>query len=176
MPLLPDSFLEMVMLTAVPGAPADVASPGPVEQPYRSPVHAAIGTAVDDARRTGRRAAVCLVDLTRTDPQARPSVNALEAAVAGCLRRDDRYVRVGDALVVVAPGLDHPAQGDRLAERLRAVVTTGDRDGAVGMALYPVHGRDAAALLDSARASALRARLGSGLLDHPSRLTSRVLS
>ncbi len=175
MPLLPDSFLEMVMLAAAPAAAAD-AIPQLVEQPYRSPVHAVIGAAVDDARRSGRRAAVCLVDLSRSDAQARPSVNALEAAVAGCLRRADQYVRVGDALVVVAPGLDHPAQGDRLAERLRAVVTTGDRDGVVGMAIYPVHGRDAAALLDSARASALRARLGSGLLDGDPRRSLRAVS
>jgi hypothetical protein len=176
MPLLSESFLEMVLTAAVPDVAGAGTGAGAVQHPYRSPAHAAIGVAVDDARRTGRRAAVCVVDVPAGTAAQRPSAAMIHADVARTLRPGDHAVRLGEAIVIVASGFDHPAAADRLADRLRAAPLVRDHDAAVGMALYPVHGRDAATLLDSARASALRARLRLGIPATESGVTRRVPS
>ena len=120
----------------------------------------AIEAGLDDARASGTRAAVCLADLAPAETQA-ATPDALDAADAWLLSRlrdGDRLYRVGSTLVVVASGLDHPGEGERLADRVRALPAGGDPP-IVGLAIYPVHGDDAVTLFNRARASARRERL-----------------
>lgn len=119
----------------------------------------AIDAGLDEARASGTRVAVCLADLAPADTQpATPeAIDAADAWLLPRLRDGDRLYRVGSTLVVVASGLDHPRQGELLAARVRTL--PGDVPPVVGLALYPVHGDDAATLFERARASARRERL-----------------
>lgn len=115
-----------------------------------------VDEAIADARRTGHRVAVCVVDLGLLDARdMHVAVDAVADTVTAHTRRRDQLCRLGPLLVVLASDLRHPVEGDRLAERLRAAA--GDR-AAVGLALFPAHGLDAEALITAARASAARSR------------------
>lgn len=114
----------------------------------------AIGAALAEAERDALRVAVC-VGLVEAGTGGEIDA-ALGASIATRLRRGDSQHRVGDVVVVVGARLAHPADGDRLADRLRASSPEGRM--AVGLAVHPVHGADAATLLAAAFASALRMR------------------
>lgn len=122
----------------------------------------AIEAGVDEARGTGTRAAVCIANLAAIDGSTAAGSAVLDAADAWLLSRlraNDRLYRVGGTFVIVASGLSHPHEGERLADRVRALPGAGGETLNVGLAIYPIHGDDATTLLDRARTSAHRATL-----------------
>lgn len=166
MAFLSDALSELVTLAAPPGLvealDADDA-PAPLF-PFDDQALAlrAIEAGVNDAHAAGTRAAVCVVDLTAVDGTTADGGAFLDAADAWLLSRlraNDRLYRIGGTFVVVASGLEHPQEGERLAERITAMPSAGGDAPHVGLAIYPTHGDDAATLLDRARTSARRATL-----------------
>lgn len=163
---LNDALSELVTLASPPALAEALAADDLPEAPLftlddQALALRAIEAGVDEARASGARAAVCLADLAPTDIGPKPSSATLDAADAWLLRRlraTDRLYRVGSVLVVVATGLDHPHEAERLAERVRTMPVGPDLP-VVGLAIYPLHGEDAETLFGRARASARRVRL-----------------
>lgn len=139
-----------------------------------APATRTLDDAIAAARTTGRRVAVCVVGLQglaalsagcgpATADAARASV---DAAVRGAMRRADAAVAIGrGAVLVVARDLGHPADAERVADRLRAALSPVPGEARapgvrvhVGLAIFPNHGDDARALLAAAEASLGRAR------------------
>ncbi len=166
MAFLTDALSELVTLAAPPELVEALAaddSPAPIfDFDDQALALRAIEAGVDEARATGTRAAVCVADLTAIDGTTAAGGALLDAAdtwLLSRLRGNDRLYRIGGTFVIVASGLSHPHEGERLAERVRALPIVGGETPHVGLALYPAHGDDATTLLDRARTSARRATL-----------------
>ena len=126
----------------------------------------AIEAGIDEARTSGTRAAVCVADLTAVDDGTAsrgPVLDAADAWLLRHLRPTDRVYWLDGACLVVASGLGHPHDAERLADRVRALPAAGETPLAVGLAIYPTHGDDAVTLLDCARRSARRAATPRGV-------------
>ncbi len=161
MTILSNAFDELVTLAASPmadDASANDVSPSAAAPADDAPVLRAIQGAVDEAHGSGVRVAVCSADLSgwaRTHAEK----DVFEAAYAWLqprLRPGDGLHRVGHELVVVVANLGHPGNGERLAERIHAMLAADGDAPLVGLAVFPAHGDDAATLLERARASAQR--------------------
>lgn len=172
MTFLNHALSEYMTLAAPPGT-ISAFGPGIVPEPHfdlddEALALCAIDAGLDDAERTGTRAAVCVVTLTSFEHLLDASPADIDAADAWLLRRlrpQDRLYRVGGSFVVVTSGLQHPHEAELLAERLGKLPPARGETPAVGMALYPTHGADAVSLLERARASEHRARQQRRLAD-----------
>jgi diguanylate cyclase (GGDEF)-like protein/PAS domain S-box-containing protein len=131
--------------------------------------------AIGQAERQRSRLAVMFMDLDGFklvndtlghawgDELLRNVAGRLESAV----RQADTVARLGgDEFTLLLPGLDRPADAERIAEKvlaaLRPPFVLGSREflvtGSMGVALYPEHGRDSESLVRNADAAMYRAK------------------
>lgn len=164
MPLVADAFDELLTLAVPPLGVVDdqMAPAGAVGAPAVAPVvsiERVLEHALRDARATAQRLAVCVVEPAEPFAPAESSTGPqrLRAWVQRHLRTSDRLSEEG-TLVVVASGLHHACEAERLAARIRRCPADWTTRPIVGLAIFPTHGDDAATLLEQARASATRAR------------------
>ncbi|WP_176785747.1 diguanylate cyclase domain-containing protein [Propionivibrio dicarboxylicus] len=126
--------------------------------PNRRLLHDRLQVAIAQARRSGNRLAMMLIDLDRFKPvndQFGHEVGDIVLrTVAGrmraCLRESDTLARVGgDEFVAVVPGIDAVEDALGVAEKIRAelvtpiVIDNGPSvsvAGSIGVALFPDHG------------------------------------
>src|SRR5262249_26408508 len=149
----------------------DILTGLPNRRLFTDRLHVAIG----QAERQRTRLAVMFMDLDGFklvndtlghawgDELLRNVAGRLESAV----RQADTVARLGgDEFTLLLPGLDPPADPERIAEKvlaaLRPPFVLGSREflvtGSIGIALYPEHGRDPEALVHNADAAMYRAK------------------
>lgn len=142
--------------------------------PNRAAFSAHLEQCIEEARQGDRRFAIFSIDLDRfksiNDVYGHPAGDRLLQEVAARMRlaAPDAFVARlgGDEFMIVCRGAPQPAAAEELARRLRTamaeeVVLDGVRVRAalsIGVAIYPVDGHDAAALLSNADAALYRSK------------------
>jgi len=133
------------------------------ELPNRAVVSDRLSQALAAARRNGHRVGLLYIDLDRFKPVNDAYGHAVgdqllrQAAIRmrGCVRESDTVARFGgDEFVVLLPLIDTLADAATVAEKIRAALAAPfhlaslrvEVSSSIGVALYPDHGADEAAL------------------------------
>ena len=140
------------------------------ELPNRAVLTDRLRQAIAAARRNGRRVGLLYIDLDRFKPVNDAHGHAVgdlllrEVAIRmrGCVRESDTVGRIGgDEFVVLLPLIDTLPDAEIVAEKIRAALAEPfhladlwlEVSSSIGIALYPDHGADAAALMVHADAA-----------------------